>query len=256
VERQATRNAAEPLRRSTSEGLSVLIPTLDEAERLPAALKSVGADPSIETIVIDGGSTDDTRAASRAAGVKLVIAPLGRARQLNAGAQVAKHESLLFLHADTRLPPGYADRVRALLARPGIAAGAFHLKIDSEKRGIRMVERGVGFRSRWFGMPYGDQALFLRRETFLALGGFRELEIMEDYDLVRRLRRLGRIALVPDAVRTSGRRWERLGVWRTTLFNQLTVLGFHLGVPTRKLARWYAPERAAAKALASRLSDC
>jgi rSAM/selenodomain-associated transferase 2 len=158
---------------------------------------------------------------------------------MNRAAECSRGELLLFLHADTILPEGFAAQVRQTLRNPGIALGAFRLSIEGKGTLLRVVERTANWRSLLLSAPYGDQALFLRRETFVELGGFRPIPIMEDYDLVLRARRLGRVKILPQAVRTSARRWNRLGVLRTTLVNWLLVGGFHLGVPPDRLARWY-----------------
>jgi rSAM/selenodomain-associated transferase 2 len=152
---------------------------------------------------------------------------------------VAQGEILLFLHADTQLPPNFEALVRQTLAQPGVVAGAFDLAIDGPGWGLRWVEWGVKWRSRWLRLPYGDQALFLTAERFHRLGGFAKLPIMEDFDLVQRLNRQGRLAMVPVPVITSSRRWQRLGVWRTTLANQAMVAGYRLGLDVQHLAHWY-----------------
>ncbi|NTV13331.1 MAG: glycosyltransferase family 2 protein [Desulfobulbaceae bacterium] len=219
--------------------ISVIIPTWNEAANLPATLAALGRADAVEIIVADGGSSDATVALAQAAGLRLVLTPPGRARQQNAGAAGASGEILLFLHADTLLPAGFAEEIRACLNQPGVVAGAFHLGIAGEGWGLRLVERLANWRSRWLQMPYGDQGLFLRRESFVGLGGFPEQEIMEDFALVRRLRQLGRVELLALPVLTSARRWQKLGVIRTTLLNQLLLLGYFLGVAPARLAGWY-----------------
>jgi rSAM/selenodomain-associated transferase 2 len=190
-------------------------------------------------IVADGGSTDDTCDVALARGVRVVVADGGRGVQLNQGAALARGEILLFLHADTQLPPQAEAWVRSALAQPGVVAGAFDLAIDGSGWGLRWVEWGVKWRSRWLHLPYGDQAIFLSADRFRQMGGFAPLPIMEDFDLVRRLNRQGHLAIVPVPVVTSSRRWERLGVWRTTLANQGMVLGYLLGRDGQQLADWY-----------------
>lgn len=193
----------------------------------------------IEVIVADGGSTDDTYAVAQARGVQVVVATGGRGVQLNRGADLAQGDILLFLHADTRLPPDFATLVRQTLAQPGVVAGAFDLAIDGPGWGLRWVEWGVKWRSRWLSLPYGDQAIFLSAQRFRQMGGFAPLPIMEDFNLVQRLSRQGRIAMVPTPVTTSSRRWQRLGVGQTTLANQGMVIGYMLGLDIDQLARWY-----------------
>jgi hypothetical protein len=158
---------------------------------------------------------------------------------MNCGAARATGAILLFLHADTLAPAAYANCVAQLLAQPGVAAGAFSFQVRAKFPGKRMLEWTTNLRSRCLQMPYGDQGLFLRRSLFEDLGGFAPLPILEDYELVRRLRRNGRIVTVSLQAHTSGRRWERLGLMRTTLINQLMLIGFHLGWPAEKLAVIY-----------------
>ncbi len=218
--------------------ISVIVPTLNEAQHLPQALFSLQGAENVETIVVDGGSTDGTPEIAARSGCCLLRSLPGRALQMNAGARAAGGMILLFLHADTRLPERFDQRIRRALDPPTTppasgypavpVAGAFRLHIDGPQRALRLIEWGANFRSRHLQMPYGDQALFLRAETFHAIGGFPDLPIMEDFELVRRLRRLGRIAILPVSVSTSARRWQVLGPWRTTWMNQKAIAGYYL----------------------------
>lgn len=219
--------------------LAVVIPTLNEAATIATTLTPVLAEPGVEAIVVDGGSRDGTPELAAAVGARVLAATGGRAAQQNAGAAATDAEELLFLHADTRLPAGWAAAVRATLADPGVALGAFALAIDGATPAERLVAAGANWRSRSWGVPYGDQALFLRHSTFERLGGFAVLPIMEDWDLARRARRLGRIAVLDLAVATSPRRWRKLGVARTLWRNQLMLLGWRLGVAPDRLADFY-----------------
>jgi hypothetical protein len=230
-------------------GVSVVIPALNEAEQLPATLAAVQRDAPHEIVVVDGGSTDLSAGIARAHDAIALVAPRGRAVQLNAGAAVATGEYLLFLHADTLPPAGYPALVRAALADPAVAGGAFEFAIAGNFPGRRVIERGTNWRSRWRQRPYGDQGIFVRRDTFFQVGGFPPWPIMEDDGFVRRLRRLGRIAIAPAPALTSGRRWATRGALRTTLLNQCIVLGFRLGVPPDRLARWYRGNKDAARAI-------
>jgi rSAM/selenodomain-associated transferase 2/rSAM/selenodomain-associated transferase 1 len=223
----------------TSRTVSVIIPTLNEAERLPATLRHVAAGEPTEIIVADGGSRDETLGIAQSHGVKIVASPPNRARQMNAGAAAARGETLLFLHADTLLPANFRDAISAAFRQPQVVGGAFRFRIADAFHGRRFIERSVNLRSRLWRMPYGDQALFVRRWAFDELGGFPDLPIVEDYEFVRRLRRLGRLALLNEAVLTSARRWQRLGLLRTTLINQLVIIGYHCGVSPIKLAALY-----------------
>jgi len=159
---------------------------------------------------------------------------------MNAGAAAASGSILLFLHADTRLPPGFDSAVRSALEEPGVVAGAFRLRIGAPGGSLRIIERAVAIRSRVLRMPYGDQGIFVRNETFHELGGFPELPVMEDFEFVRRLRRRGKIRIVSLSAITSGRRWRELGPWRTTWINQKVILGYYLGISPERLAAWYA----------------
>ena len=219
--------------------ISVIIPALDEAAGIARSIASATREPGVEVIVVDGGSRDDTVQVARRQGATTLEVPAGRSRQMNAGAEASSGEYLVFLHADTMLPPNYAILVRRLLASPEVVAGAFRLGIEGRRRSLRWIETGANWRSRWLQLPYGDQALFVRSRLFSELGGYADLPIMEDYDLVRRLARRGRVILAPEAVVTSARRWNRLGLFRTTLLNQVMVTGHLLGVSPRRMARLY-----------------
>jgi rSAM/selenodomain-associated transferase 2 len=223
--------------------LSVVIPALDEAALIGPVIDRARAAPWCEVIVVDGGSHDTTAALAAQHGARVITAPPGRGRQMNAGAAVAGGAALLFLHADTLLPAGFDVHVEEALSRPGVVAGAFTLRIDSPRRALRLIERGVDLRARRLHLPYGDQAIFLRAATFHDAGGFADVPLMEDYDLMRRLRRRGRIEVDGAAVLTSARRWERQGVFRTTLRNQLCIAAWHLGVSPARLAAWRAGGR-------------
>jgi rSAM/selenodomain-associated transferase 2 len=193
----------------------------------------------LEIVVVDGGSQDQTVAIAKAAGVNVIESTIGRAQQMNIGATAATGEILLFLHADTQLPASFDQTIRHILNQPGILAGAFQLKIDADLWGLRLVEWGVNWRSRYLQMPYGDQAIFLKTSTFEKLGGFPNLPIMEDFELMRQLKQQGKIAIAPQSVITSGRRWQKLGVIRTTLLNQLIILAYLFGIAPHRIAHWY-----------------
>ena len=219
--------------------VSVIIPALNEAARIRAALRLARAGGPHEIIVADGGSADDTCATAQAAGATVIQSKPGRARQMNAGAARATGNVLCFLHADTLLPDNWARVVQETLERPGIVAGSFGFRIAEEFAGRRLVEWTTNLRSRWFQAPYGDQTQFLRRALFEELGGFANLPLMEDYELNQRLRRRGRVATSAVAAITSGRRWKTLGLVRTTLINRMIITGYHLGVCPHKLAKFY-----------------
>jgi len=217
--------------------LSIIVPVLDEAALIGPALARLRAvAPAAELIVADGGSEDGTaEAAARHA--RVLTAPRGRARQLNAGAASAGGEWLLFLHADTVLPPDFAQGI-ALAAARGYRAGAYRLRIAGEHPLLPLLAWGATQRTRWRGIALGDQGLFCTRGLFTEQGGFPEQPLMEDYEFVLRLRRRGeRLFLAPQAVTTSGRRWDRGGFWRTWW-------------QMRRIYRAYDADPAAAEALA------
>lgn len=221
--------------------LSVIVPTLNEAEAIGQtleALKACAAGCPLELIVADGSSEDDTRQIARSMGATVVTCEPGRARQMNAGAAAATGQWLLFLHADTLPPPDYPRHIRETLAYPGVIAGAFQLHIDAPNRSLRVIEWCVNLRSRWLSLPYGDQGLFMRADTFEQLRGYADLPVMEDYELIRRLGRLGRIRLARASVRTSARRWLHQGIVCATMTNQACIIGYYLGVKLCRLAAW------------------
>jgi hypothetical protein len=193
----------------------------------------------IEILVVDGGSQDETRSLAQRAGATVIDSMPGRACQMNTGATVAQGEILLFLHADTQIPADFVAQVKATLAQPGVVAGAFELKIAGKGWGLRWVEWGVKWRSRLLQLPYGDQAIFLRATTFRQVGGFPDLPIMEDFVLVRSLQKMGKVAIASASVITSARRWQKLGVLRTTLINQLIIWGYFCGIAPERLADLY-----------------
>lgn len=219
--------------------ISVVIPTLDSAKSVGASVRS--APPGAEVVVVDGGSRDDSAGEATRAGARVLIAPRGRASQLNRGALAANREFLLFLHADCRLPERAGEQVVDVLGRPGIAGGWFPLRIEAAGALLRLGARGSNRRARLLGLPYGDQAIFTRRETFLAAGGFPEDPIMEDAGLARRLRRLGRLEPAESAVITGAEHWRRLGPVPTALLDYLTLGAWLAGVPPRWIARVYFP---------------
>lgn len=227
--------------------ISIIIPALNEAGNIKAAIlqgrccaiASTQPSTNVEVIVVDGGSEDDTLEIAQSLGVKVISAPAGRATQMNAGARVASGDILLFLHADTLLPAGFDVMVRRVLQQPGTVAGAFALRIDASLGILRLVEWGVNWRSRFLQMPYGDQAIFLTQEVFNQIGNFPELPIMEDFEIMRRLRRTGKIALIEVPVLTSPRRWLKKGVFKTTLINQIIIIAYLLGVSPKQIVRLY-----------------
>lgn len=226
--------------------IAVVIPVLDEAARIDARLGEHAADGwARERIVVDGGSADDTVRRARAwAGVRVLSAPRGRGSQMNAGAAVATSDVLLFQHADVALPPDAARWVRGALYDPGVVAGAFRVRTVADAGpswmapALRLADR----RSRRTRLPYGDQAVFVRRTAFAAVGGFPDQPLMEDLELARRLWRCGRIVTVPAEVRVSGRRFLAQPI-RGTLAMYVVPLLYRAGVSPARLARLYGAPR-------------
>ncbi|MDN3544178.1 TIGR04283 family arsenosugar biosynthesis glycosyltransferase [Kinneretia asaccharophila] len=197
--------------------LSFIIPVLNEAARLPALLAALQPlrERGVEIIVADGGSTDGSPELARPGADHVLVAPRGRARQMNAGAAQARGEALLFLHADTELPPE-ADRLLGAALQGGAHWGRFDVRIEGRSRWLPLVAFMMNRRSRWTGIATGDQAMFVRRELFERLGGFPDQPLMEDIELSQRLLAQGlRPACLRGPVRTSGRRWDERGALRT-----------------------------------------
>ncbi len=220
--------------------LAVVIPALEEEDRIGRSVASARA-PEVEVLVVDGGSRDATVERAREAGARVVVGPRGRARQLEAGRQAAAGaEAVLFLHADSQLSAGWERVVRATLADPGVAGGAFRLRFDERGARMRFLEWGARLRVSLAKLPYGDQAIFARASALAAIGGVPQAPIMEDLDLVRALRAQGRLAMLPIPVVTSARRYRARGPLRNWLRNTAALLGWRLGVDRERIAAWYA----------------
>lgn len=223
--------------------ISVIIPVLNEAKTITNVLFTLQNYPELEVIVVDGGSEDETISITESFGYKVLSSPRGRSIQMNTGAAIATGSILLFLHGDTILPANFPATIVTAIEKPGIVGGAFELAIDAKIRGIRLVEKMVNWRSRFFSLPYGDQAIFIKAEIFHKIGGFPIQAIMEDFVFIQQLRKIGKIAIIPTPVITSGRRWQQLGVVKTTLINQLMIIGYYLGISSEKLADFYRKNR-------------
>ena len=226
--------------------ITVIIPTLDEEEGLPAAIRSCREAGPCEVIVADGGSRDGTLDAARELADRWIVAPRGRAPQMNAGAGAACGEVLLFLHADTLLPPGGIPKLLSALRDSRVAGGAFRVSlVPSPGAGsyvramLALTGRMITLRSALTRSYTGDQAIFLRAGTFRELGGYREIPLMEDVELSRGMRKRGKTVLLPARVRTSGRRWEAWGPLRTVLRMWRLRLGYLLGMSPERCAEVY-----------------
>jgi rSAM/selenodomain-associated transferase 2 len=224
---------------------SIVVPVLDEAAALAALLPALSPSGDVEVLVAEaagrGGVLETIRACHP--GVRWIGGRPGRATQMNAAAREAAGGWIVFLHVDTRLPADWLGELGHAARDPRIVGGSFRFGLDSPSWWARVIERGVQARVRWLDLPYGDQALFVRRDVFQRLGGFRELPLMEDVDFVRRLRREGRLYHSRAGVTTSARRWERDGWIRRSAMNVGLVLLFLAGVPAGRLAPIYNGRR-------------
>jgi rSAM/selenodomain-associated transferase 2 len=257
----------------SSVNVSVIIPVLNEAERIESAIDRAWQAGADEVIVVDGGSEDDTTQRAGNSRCRVITSARGRALQQNAGAKIATGDVLLFLHADTWLAPGAIDQVRSAMQRPSVVGGAFRQIIGARGAAYRVIERGNALRVRLFGRAYGDQGIFVRREAFEQLGGFPDVPFLEDLLFMRRVNRLRapnkrgqapssqvesrgkadaqlgaspllletirRPVLLPGPIHVSARRWQRRGVVRQTLRNWAILVAHWFGATPKSLARWY-----------------
>jgi rSAM/selenodomain-associated transferase 2/rSAM/selenodomain-associated transferase 1 len=218
--------------------ISVVIPALNEGVDIETSIRSA-LNENVEIVIVDGGSTDDTVTRAMRAGARVETGSRGRALQQNRGASSARGKVLLFLHADSRLPHGYINHVFETLMDTETVAGAFRFKTNLDNPLMKVIELMTNIRSQYFKLPYGDQGLFIRKPVFESVGGFPEVPIAEDLFLVRRLSKKGRIRIAPAHVVTSARRWQTLGLFRTTLINQFVLAGLCLGVSPSTLSSLY-----------------
>lgn len=240
------RPAVEPAPHPSPPELAVVIPTLNEEETLPALLTDLSRLPEAGRIVVaDGGSTDATVALAREWGAIVVQAPQGRSRQMNVGACCVASPWLLFLHADSRLPQRTLAALRDWLSAPSVEEAAhFAFRLDTGDPGWHLIQWGQRVRERLTGLVYGDQGLLVSRRRWLAMGGIPEMDLMEDVEAVRQLRKSGGIHRIDAPIVTSARRYRSAGAVRSVLRN-LTLIGlYRLGVPPGRLARWYPPRGA------------
>lgn len=221
--------------------LSIIVPVLDDAEALRASAPQLLEQRSrgAQVIVVDGGSVDDTATAARACADLFITAPRGRATQMNAGASQALGETLLFLHADSRLPRDAGGWIARALADSGRSWGRFDVRIEPTTPMLALVAWAMNLRSRLSGIATGDQAIFVRRQTFVQLGGYPEIALMEDIAFSKLAMRIGRPVCLHEKVSTSARRWQRNGVGRTIALMWYLRLAYFLGADTNALARRY-----------------
>ena len=229
--------------------LTVIVPTLNEAAHLAASLSSLPREA--EVVVADGGSVDETISMATRSGARVVTGSRGRALQMNRGADAARGDTLLFLHADCTLGPDAYDQIQTELDNndgDDVVGGSFRMSIRDASWGLKWIAATSNARARYLQTPYGDQAIFVRRSTFEKLGGFPDIPFMEDVALVRKLKRLGKLVCVDETVTTGARHWKQLGPMRTTLLNWSMVTLYLLGVPVQRLEPYYRRLRTTASA--------
>ena len=223
--------------------ISVIIPVFHEREKINEILdsiKSIAADVPYEMIVVDGDTSGDTIAHISDSSVITLTTPRGRALQMNAGAAKACGDILLFLHADTLLPQKAFPKIITALSNSSFIGGAFDLKIQNHLWIFRIIGRTASWKHRLTRVPYGDQAIFMLRRYFENIGGYAGIPLMEDVELMRRVKRQGgRIIVLPDAVTTSSRKWETDGVFYTIMRNWIIQVLYLFGMPARRLIKYY-----------------
>jgi rSAM/selenodomain-associated transferase 2 len=224
--------------------ISVIIPVLNERECLPENLAALKLQNWIhEIIVVDGGSTDGTLALlRRQCDVKLIESPAGRGIQLNAGARAATGDILVFLHADSSLPPNAGEQLKGALVSSPVVGGCFYVRFNSPRpRSLGIVAAGINLRTVLTSSATGDQAIFVRQNVFEKIGGFRDWPLFEDVDFVSRIKRVGKFTVIRSPVTASARRHVHYGVYRMVILVYLLRLGFWAGISPSTLAKWYQP---------------
>lgn len=223
-----------------TERISVVVPTKNEKERIADLVKGL-VEAECEVIVVDGSSEDGTAEAAETAGAKVVTYPgADRFSQMDAGAAEATGRYLFFLYADTQPPQNFPEIIRKTLKDDEAAAGAFSYGLDASGLGFRLVEWAVNLRARFAGIIFGDQGVFLKKSSFRAAGGFSGKGILADYELVRELRKNGRVVFRSEKVTTSARRWQQNGFWKTFAVHQKVLWGYLFGAQPERLSRWRA----------------
>lgn len=225
--------------------ISVIIPVYNENRIIQHSLDHLSDlenSGSLEIIVVDGDPEGSSLKAVSSPSVIKIISPKGRALQMNQGAAIAKGDILLFLHVDTHLPMNAVNLIRSAAASNQYMGGAFNLGINAKGVAFRIIETGVRFRTCLTRIPYGDQAFFIKRKSFLEIGGFPDIPLMEDVELLRKIKRKGhRIAIIKTCIKTSSRRWEKEGIVFCTLRNWLLLFLYYCGMSPNRLKKYYPP---------------
>lgn len=227
--------------------ISVVIPVFNEGDQIGqilSSLENAAAGVPCEVIVVDGDLARSTIQRIEAPEIITVTSGRGRARQMNAGAARATGDVLLFLHADTQLPQDALEMIREALQNENCVGGAFDLGIQNDRRIFQLIGRCASLKHRLTRVPYGDQAIFMRRQSFQELGGYPEIPLMEDIELMKRIKRKGwPIIILRDAVKTSSRKWEKDGVVYTIFRNWSLQTLYLLGMPAERLVKYYYKEQ-------------
>ena len=230
-------------RKPSDYKFSIIVPVLNEQGQINSFIEKIkdqDFDGYYEIIIVDGDPQCGTINAITDNSVLCITSTRGRGRQMNAGAAAACGEILIFLHADTTLPDNALRKISQTLQDQGFVGGAFDLKIDSDRLLLKYISARASLRSRWNRIPYGDQAIFIREKYFNQIGGFKDIPLMEDVDLMRRIKKDGKkIVILPDKVTTSARRWENEGALYTSMRNLIFVRLFYIGISPHKLAKYY-----------------
>lgn len=220
--------------------ISVIVPVFNEEAILPVFLGQTAHWTVMEIIFVDGGSTDQTQAIiQRSPGHRLLTSNKGRGNQMNEGAHAATGDVLLFLHADSLFPADGFSAILKAMQNTDLVGGAFRLRIESNSLCLKFIAMMANIRSSLFGLPYGDQGIFVRRAVFNNMGGYQDIPLMEDVEFIRRLKREGRITLLDQAITTSARRWIKQGIVYTSVRNIILLLLYFMGVSPKQLAKWY-----------------
>jgi len=230
---------------AASDLVSIIVPVFNEETFLPSFLEHLSHFELCNVLVVDGTSTDGSnRLLQQWVSLNperrhLLVSERGRAKQMNLGGIAATGLVLLFLHADSIMPSSGISAIRCAMEKPSVVGGAFRLRIDAPGLFFRWVERWANLRSQIFRLPYGDQAIFVRRSVFIEMNGYADLPLMEDVEFIQRLKRYGRCLLLPERVTTSPRRWVKRGALYTTIRNMILIILYFLGVSPAYLAKWY-----------------